>query len=110
MDWQPTTNNPLGIYFDAGPVVVGIDTDDGGGESLQVTGPTSLDGGLITTDGSGNLTTTDGGQIVATDADQDATCHDRVNRRDSPTQPHLAHRRGCRTSERSASSQPKTST
>ena len=65
MDWQPTTNNPLGIYFDAGPVVVGIDTDDGGGESLQVTGPTSLDDQTIVTDGGGNLTVQgDGGVIV----------------------------------------------
>ena len=74
MDWQPTTNNPLGIYFDTGPVVVGVDTDGGGGQNLQVTGATSLDGGLILTDGNGNLMTTDGGEIVATDADQDATC------------------------------------
>lgn len=74
MDWQPTTNNPLGIYFDTGPVVVGVDTDGGGGENLQVTGATSLDGGLILTDGAGNLYTTDGGSIVATDESQDATC------------------------------------
>lgn len=74
MDWQPTTNNPLGIYFDAGPVVVGIATDGGGGQNLQVTGATSLDGGLIITDGGGNLITTDGGYIVATDASQDSTC------------------------------------
>lgn len=74
MDWQPTTNNPNGVYYDAGPVVVGVDTDGGGGQNLQVTGATSLDGGLITTDGNGNLMTTDGGAIVATDANQDATC------------------------------------
>ena len=74
MNWQETVNNPDGIYFDAGPVVVGADSDGGGGQNLQVTGATSLDGGLIITDGTGNLTTTDGGEIVATDADQDATC------------------------------------
>ena len=74
MDWQPTTNNPNGVYYDAGPVVVGIATDGGGGQNLQVTGATSLDGGLILTDGGGNLMTTDGGYIVATDASQDSTC------------------------------------
>lgn len=74
MNWQETVNNPNGLYFDAGPVVVGINTDGGGGQNLQVTGATSLDGGLILTDGTGNLMTTDGGIIVATDADQDATC------------------------------------
>ena len=71
MDWQPTTNNPLGIYFDAGPVVVGADSDDGGGESLQVTGPTSLDDQTIVTDGGGNLTVQGGGAITLADTTND---------------------------------------
>ena len=74
MTWEPTTNNPAGLYFAAGPVVVGTDTDDGNGESLQVTGPTALDSEAIVTDGTGNVTWTDNGSgIVLTMQDTTPT-------------------------------------
>ncbi len=72
MNWQDTINNPLGIYQDAGPVVIGANTDDGGGEALQVVGPTALDSQAIVTDGSGLITINDPGQIQLANAAQDA--------------------------------------
>ncbi len=52
-------------------MVVGANLDDGGGESLQVVGPTALDSQAIVTDGSGNLSINAAGSVTINDTTND---------------------------------------